>query len=116
MTSTAARAERPPGTQQPAHQLMTALIPPRERAAKEHEMPYAPVREEWVDDAACATNDPEYWFPEKGETGWYAKAVCGECLVRQQCLEYALRNEITDGIWGGLAPRERRTIRLGGAA
>ena len=33
------------------------------------------------------------------------------CPVRQPCLDYALGNAITHGIWGGLAERERRALR-----
>ena len=36
-----------------------------------------------------------------------AVAICASCPVRTQCLEYALRNSIKHGIWGGLNPEER---------
>jgi predicted unusual protein kinase regulating ubiquinone biosynthesis (AarF/ABC1/UbiB family) len=35
------------------------------------------------------------------------------CPVRQPCLDYAISNRITNGIWGGLTERERRTLRSG---
>jgi len=40
-----------------------------------------------------------------------AKAYCGVCPIRQQCLDYALRNA-ERGIWGGLDDVERDDIRM----
>jgi WhiB family redox-sensing transcriptional regulator len=37
-----------------------------------------------------------------------AKAVCRRCPVQIQCLEYALRTDRRDGIWGGMTENERR--------
>jgi WhiB family redox-sensing transcriptional regulator len=37
--------------------------------------------------------------------------VCRGCIVRAQCLEYALVNSEKFGIWGGMSERERRRIR-----
>ena len=42
-----------------------------------------------------------------------ARRVCAACPVRQPCLDYAITNRITHGIWGGLAERERRALRSG---
>jgi WhiB family redox-sensing transcriptional regulator len=36
-----------------------------------------------------------------------AKAVCESCPVRTRCLDYALRNSIKHGIWGGLDEEQR---------
>ena len=33
------------------------------------------------------------------------------CVVREDCLEFALQNGEKFGIWGGLSERERRRIR-----
>lgn len=33
------------------------------------------------------------------------------CKVSDQCLEYALTNNIRDGIWGGKTRDERKAIR-----
>jgi hypothetical protein len=37
--------------------------------------------------------------------------VCAACPVRQPCLDYAITNRISDGIWGGLTERERRALQ-----
>jgi len=39
-----------------------------------------------------------------------AKSVCGSCLVRKRCLEYAMEYE-PSGIWGGLDAEERLARR-----
>lgn len=73
-----------------------------------------------MEDAECLGTDPELFFPERGQTTELAKAVCRECIVREECLEYSLENGIKHGVFGGLSERERRRIRkerrLGGAA
>jgi WhiB family redox-sensing transcriptional regulator len=35
--------------------------------------------------------------------------VCERCPVRQQCLEYAVDNDMDLGVWGGLTERQRRS-------
>lgn len=71
---------------------------------------------DWANWAACLTEDPELFFPV-GTTGaavdqiQQAKAVCGRCLVRQQCLQWALDHHQDVGVWGGLSEDERRSIR-----
>jgi WhiB family redox-sensing transcriptional regulator len=37
-----------------------------------------------------------------------AKAICGGCPVKKACFDYALDNEIRQGMWGGLTEDERR--------
>lgn len=72
-----------------------------------HEWSFPP----WVDQALCAQVDPEIFFPDKGGSTREAKAVCRECQVRLQCLEYALANSDRFGIWGGVTERERRKLK-----
>jgi hypothetical protein len=61
--------------------------------------------------AACRGTGMEVFFPERGESAGPARRVCAACPVRQPCLEYAITNRITHGIWGGLTERERRALR-----
>lgn len=72
---------------------------------------------EWMNRAACLeVDDPELFFPV-GETGpariqiERAKEVCGTCAVRENCLNWAMFNNISDGIWGGLSESERRSLK-----
>ena len=57
------------------------------------------------------TVDPDLFFPERGASTREAKEVCRACVVRQECLEYALANGEKFGIWGGMSERERRRVR-----
>ena len=40
-----------------------------------------------------------------------AKRVCGGCPVVDDCLTYAIVNNIRFGVWGGLTGEERRPLR-----
>ena len=66
----------------------------------------------WQSQANCMGVDPDLFFPERGASTKEAKEVCRGCVVREQCLEYALANGEKFGIWGGMSERERRRIRL----
>ena len=65
----------------------------------------------WQDEANCLGVDPDLFFPERGASTREAKEVCKGCVVRAECLEYALANGEKFGIWGGMSERERRRIR-----
>ncbi len=65
----------------------------------------------WQVQANCLGVDPDLFFPERGASTREAKAVCRACVVREECLEYALVNGEKFGIWGGLSERERRRLR-----
>jgi WhiB family redox-sensing transcriptional regulator len=65
----------------------------------------------WQKQANCMGVDPDLFFPERGASTREAKEVCRGCVVREDCLEYALANGEKFGIWGGLSERERRKIR-----
>lgn len=42
-----------------------------------------------------------------------AKAICAECVVRPECLDYAVTIGEPHGIWGGLNETERRSAAEG---
>lgn len=71
---------------------------------------------DWIRHARCRDEDPELFFPI-GTTGLAAaqlaraKAVCGLCPVRVECLEWALETGQDAGVWGGLSEEERRALR-----
>ena len=71
----------------------------------------APDVPAWMAEAACAGADPGDWFPSKGNPGKTAKAVCAHCLVREPCLQLALDEGHTHGVWGGRTPKERSVVR-----
>jgi WhiB family redox-sensing transcriptional regulator len=65
----------------------------------------------WQGQDNCLGVDPDLFFPERGASTREAKGVCRGCVVRDDCLEYALVNGEKFGIWGGLSERERRQLR-----
>lgn len=77
--------------------------------------PSDPGPYEWMESALCAEIDPELFFPtyQGDRVCVKAKKICGQCTVREQCLEQALRASVTDdyGVWGGTTPPEREEIR-----
>ncbi len=75
-----------------------------------------PGPDDWRLRAACRGQDPELWHPTRGgRAASYAyqaaRRYCDRCPVALTCLETGLAGERdTDpfGMWGGLAPAERR--------
>ena len=64
----------------------------------------------WIREAACATADPDLFFPEDSRSpATEAKEFCARCPVRPECLEYSLAAE-EFGVWGGLTEKERRNL------
>lgn len=48
---------------------------------------------------------PEYYSDRSVVS--LAKRICSSCVVKKDCLEYALENKEVFGIYGGTTPRER---------
>ena len=67
----------------------------------------------WIARAACATADPEIFFPVGQESDTAAKEYCARCPVRGSCLDYALTAGEEFGVWGGLNEGERKAILAG---
>jgi WhiB family redox-sensing transcriptional regulator len=70
-------------------------------------------RLDWWRSAACRTADPEMFFPVSSVGPGHdevarAKEVCAACLVRRQCLQFALATRQAHGVWGGTTEEERR--------
>ena len=72
---------------------------------------YGRLDRSWQAQANCMGVDPDLFFPERGASTREAKEVCRGCVVREDCLEYALANGEKFGIWGGMSERERRRLR-----
>ena len=72
--------------------------------------------EHWRQRAACRRADPDLFFPV-GPAGpalnqvTQAKRLCLACTVRRDCLDWAMRNQIQYGIWGGLTEDDRVLLR-----
>jgi WhiB family redox-sensing transcriptional regulator len=65
----------------------------------------------WFAYANCKGLDPEFMFPTRGDDTGPAKLVCKGCVVRDECLEYALVHVIKFGVWGGRSEKQRRVMR-----
>lgn len=70
------------------------------------------MNQPWRSLAACTGLDPDIFYPpsEDDIDAEPAKLVCGECVVREACLEFALVVREKDGVWGGATERERRRM------
>jgi WhiB family redox-sensing transcriptional regulator len=70
----------------------------------------------WRSEALCRDTDPELFFPI-GTTGAalvqieHARAVCRQCPVQTDCLDFALSTNQDSGLWGGTSEEERRVLR-----
>jgi WhiB family redox-sensing transcriptional regulator len=65
----------------------------------------------WFARARCRGEDPNTFMPAFTATGAKAKAMCADCVVREPCLDYALRRPGLVGVWGGRTERERARMR-----
>ena len=70
----------------------------------------------WRSQAACDGGevDPDLFFPERGDSRYKveeAVEICSDCPVRQECLDYAIENNETSGVWGGKTRNEIKWIR-----
>lgn len=72
--------------------------------------PYSDEAEQFPN-RACRDVDPAVFFPERGGDSQTPKQICAGCEHREDCLEMALANRETYGIWGGTSERERRLLR-----
>ena len=61
--------------------------------------------------ARCASESPDVFFPSDGVGVLAAQKICADCPVVNECLEYALANHISHGVWGGASERRRRRLQ-----
>lgn len=74
-------------------------------------MPLGNVDDGWVGYAACVDVPTHLFYPDKHHKAEAAKAVCARCPVREQCLNEAMSRRDPHGVWGGLSPEERKSLR-----
>lgn len=56
---------------------------------------------EWMKDALCLEYPARWWYVDPYESGKRGKEVCQRCLVRQECLAFAIERVERYGIWAG---------------
>ena len=66
----------------------------------------------------CTQYNTDLFYPDPDELGNYnesdfdmAKSICNECWLKDKCLDFALKHNEKEGVWGGTSPLERRRIR-----
>jgi WhiB family redox-sensing transcriptional regulator len=64
----------------------------------------------WRSARACINVNTLTFFPRNRKQRLHALGFCGICLVRGDCLKYALDNSIEFGIYGGKTEDERKII------
>lgn len=73
--------------------------------------------EAWREHAACKGVDPNVFVPNEGRgmtgrnTYSVARDFCNRCSVVNECLMFALVENMEFGMFGGTTPRERRGLK-----
>lgn len=76
----------------------------------------------WRLRAACREADPDQFYPSPDNPTDHTapkrviEQFCNHCPVIADCLEYAVRQGETHGIWGGTTPRQRVELKRREAA
>lgn len=65
--------------------------------------------------AACrGIDNPNLFYPEsraeERKSLQAARIICGGCIERKECLDYALREQIPHGIWAGIGWEARKRM------
>lgn len=63
---------------------------------------------DWALEARCRDIGPQLFYDyDRVEE---AKAFCQECVVKMDCISYALRTRQKNGVWGGMSEKEIASI------
>lgn len=73
-------------------------------------------QEDWMLEGSCSYSETDLFFPvgssmKAMKQATEAKAICMECPVVNECLDYAIRTNQDSGIWGGADEEQRKSIR-----
>lgn len=63
-------------------------------------------KREWQQYGNCRDEVPSKFFLAKGDKGKQAKAICSDCIVKQECRDFAILYH-ERGVWGGMTDKER---------
>lgn len=64
----------------------------------------------WSETAKCI-GKTDLFFSDFDSDIAHAKRICATCDHVEPCLEYALRNNQKDAVWGGMTREERRAVK-----
>jgi WhiB family redox-sensing transcriptional regulator len=84
------------------------------RSAVCHQLQEELGRPEWHADALCVEHPALIFVPSSGDPDNRTYIVCKNCLVRRECLTFALEHPDVTGCWGGTSTARRRTARTAG--
>lgn len=70
---------------------------------------YAPTPTPDMPHANCYDAADALMFPVNGFVSRRAKAICGACVHKDECLDYGLRVKVS-GVWGGAGDAERARL------
>lgn len=71
--------------------------------------PYARKEDvDWMADAQCIGANQGTFASRRKKDINHAKQYCENCSVQQSCHEFAVRNDVRKGVWGGGDEKERR--------
>lgn len=73
-------------------------------------MSIAAYESDWRLQAACLGKPEDLLFPDNPNDDMAVRLYCGDCPVRQICLDDALRLEAREGIRGGLTESKRAVL------
>jgi WhiB family redox-sensing transcriptional regulator len=62
---------------------------------------------DWTARAACTSHDPDMFFPLPTQSAASAVAVCRQCAVVDECLDFAIAHGERFGVWGGRRATDR---------
>jgi WhiB family redox-sensing transcriptional regulator len=76
----------------------------------------APVLDErpWAVFSACKGTDPTIFFATTRDDERAALVVCSDCVVKDECLGFAVETRERFGVWGGTTERERKRLLRAG--
>ena len=63
---------------------------------------------EFMRKAACPSRPEIDFFSVRTSEMRRAQAVCAECPVRLECLDFAIRANVEIGVWGGMTRNQRK--------
>ena len=62
----------------------------------------------WQLEANCSPDDFDLFFSNSKTKRKQALSLCGTCPVINECLDYAMENNVEHGIYGGKTPEQRK--------
>jgi WhiB family redox-sensing transcriptional regulator len=68
-------------------------------------------RPAWMERAACKGMTDLFYPDGPGPAPNEARLICEGCQVIRHCLGAAVAGRELFGVWGGMAPRQRRRVR-----